>query len=398
MESPCSLAKGAAGELRTVLAAQMHRAYTVYLDELTIAGRLSPEERIEAGGIVGRALEVLEEEFDTDLGRRAVTALSDGGLEKADFEEAEHPRAKGGEFTSGGGGLSAKPKKPTPTGGLGTADRERLKELGVKKYPPPTATDIQVHPDANPQTEALATWRDAKGRIQSAYSQQFHERNAASKWVRVQKYRSKRDAVKQDAAQVLATAAPGSKAHDTALIVGIIAHTGLRPGNPKSAVAEHYGISTLKPEHVSFSDDGTARLSFVGKSGHHNDVAIDDPALSSALRQAVDHAKATGKSQVFDASADDARQMLPSGMKLKDLRTIRATEIAEEDLRRVVPPPPLPEGDKAAKRLIAQRVKDVSVKVSSVIQNTPAVAKASYIHPAVFDDWLRRIGGERLAG
>src|SRR3990167_9177343 len=69
LHAPVRLSKGAAGELRTVLAAHMHRAYTVYLDELTIAGQLSREERMEAGSIVGKALEVLEDEFDTPLGR-----------------------------------------------------------------------------------------------------------------------------------------------------------------------------------------------------------------------------------------------------------------------------------------------------------------------------------------
>ena len=390
LQASAPLRKGGAGELRTVLAAHMHRAYTVYLDELTIAGRLSREERMAAGNIVGKALEVLEEGFDTVLGRRAVTAPPGEGVEKAEWTETEHPRDATGEFTGGpSDGSAAKPESPTPTGGLGTADRQRLKELGVKKYPPPSASDVTVHQDADPKTQALVTWRDAKGRIQSAYSAQFHERNAASKWKRVQKYRPQRDAIKQSAAAALGRHEPGTKQHDSALIVGIIAHTGLRPGNPKSAGAEHYGITTLKPEHVSFTDDGAAQLSFVGKSGHHNEVTLADAQLSAELRRTVDRAKEQGKGQIFDATADDARGMLPSGMKLKDLRTIKATETAEQALS-TPPPPPVPEGKKERDKLIAARTKQVSRVVADTIQNTPAVAKSSYIHPDVFEAWRLR--------
>ena len=394
LQASAPLRKGEAGELRTVLAAHMHRAYTVYLDELTIAGKLSREERMEAGSIVGKALEVLEQEFDTELGRRAVVG---GELEKADWKETEHPRDATGEFTggpSGGqgvGGPAEGKEKPSPTGGLGTADRKRLKELGVKKYPPPTASDIVVHPDADPKTQALVSWRDSKGRIQSAYAAQFHERNAAGKWKRVQKYRPQRDAVRQKATAALERHEPGTTPHDSALIVGIIAHTGLRPGNPKSAGAEHYGITTLKPEHVTFTDEGAAQLSFVGKSGHHNKVTISDPQLSTALRQTVDRAKAGGKGQIFGATADDARGTLPSGMKLKDLRTIKATETAEQELAKA-PPPPVPEGKKERDRLIATRIKQASQAVADTIQNTPAVAKSSYIHPDVFEAWRARNG------
>src|SRR3990167_4803272 len=146
LQASAPLRKGEAGELRTVLAAHMHRAYTVYLDELTIAGRLSREERMAAGNIVGKALEVLEEGFDTVLGRRAVTAPPGEGVEKAEWTETEHPRDATGEFTAGpSGGSAAKPEPPKPTGGLGTAARQRLKELGVKKYPRrPQATSRSI--------------------------------------------------------------------------------------------------------------------------------------------------------------------------------------------------------------------------------------------------------------
>ena len=397
LQASAPLRKGGAGELRTVLAAHMHRAYTVYLDELTIAGRLSREERMAAGNIVGKALEVLEQEFDTDLGRRAVTAHTGEGVEKAEWMEAEHPRDATGEFTGGpGGGSAAKPEPSQPTGGLGTTDRQRLKELGVKKYPPPTASDVTVHQDADPKTQALVSWRDAKGRTQSSYASQFHERTAALKWKRVEKYRAKRDAVRQKAIEKLRGSKPGEKDFERGLVVGIIGHTGLRPGNPGSAATGHYGITTLRPEHVTITEHATAELRFVGKSGKENHVVIEQPELVQGLKSAKEHATSTGQESLFTLRPEEARDAMPAGMKLKDMRTIIATETAERELAAEFPP--LPPDPKQAKRAIVKRMKEVSAKVASVIQNTPAVARSSYIHPTVFDDWLRRIGGEKLAG
>ena len=362
---------------------------------LSAAGHPPRPRRSDAGNIVGMLLRALEDGFDSPLGRwRPMDA--ENVAAKGDFAEQEHPRADDGKFSETPGGGGAKPDKPPDSGGLGTADRQRLKELGVKKYPPPSASDVTVHQDADPKTQALVSWRDAKGRMQSSYASQFHERTAAQKWKRVEKYRAKRDAVRQKAIEKLRGSKPGEKDFERGLVVGIIGHTGLRPGNPGSAATGHYGITTLRPEHVTITEHATAELRFVGKSGKENHVVIEQPELVQGLKSAKEHATSTGQESLFTLRPEEARDAMPAGMKLKDMRTIIATETAERELAAEFPP--LPADPKQAKRAIVKRMKEVSAKVASVIQNTPAVARSSYIHPAVFDDWLRRIGGEKLAG
>lgn len=263
---------------------------------------------------------------------------------------------------------------------------ERLRALGVKKLPPAYVkpSDIGVNLSGNLNRHALITWRDQRGKLQSEYSAEFHRRNAAEKWARVQKLRPKADA----ALEHLASQAPTSDAHAAGLI---IAHTGLRVGgNASLANHERYGVTTMEARHVTLNRDGTATIRYVGKAGKENVAHVVDPHAVEVLRSRVEGR--APRDRVFNTRDENVRAAMPAGVHPKDFRTLVATRTAERTLDATRPPPPLTGEPKADMRTVLRAMRVASEATARAINNTPAVARSSYIHPNVFHAWARRIG------
>jgi len=141
--------------------------------------------------------------------------------------------------------------------------------------------------------------------------------------------------------------------------------------------------------------DGKASFDFVGKEGVQNLWSTDDADLVQALSK---YKRAGGDGPLFSIDAQKAREFAPSGMKLKDFRTIQATRAARSAMESVdAPPPPLTGDAKKDKRLVRDAILGASRRVALLLNNTPAVARGSYIHPSVFNEWLDKIGGKHLA-
>ena len=279
--------------------------------------------------------------------------------------------------------------KLRPSGGAGVQLEAgvlaRLKELGVSKLPPSHIESVQV--SANLHTSAanssvLLKWKDDKGRPQYAYSAEFNKQNADKKWDRVLKNRPKVAA----ALDTMRSKAEASPAHAAALLMAL---TSLRPGSDASVVGEgHYGATTIEARHIKFAG-GKATLEFVGKQGKVNKSVVDDPALVRALQKNVEGKGP--KDRVFDVPTASVRAAVPSGVKLKDLRTIGATNHAEHELKNHVF---VPTGnDKKDARAVIGILKAVSTKVSERLNNSPAMARKSYIAPQVIRAWAERQGG-----
>jgi len=82
-----------------------------------------------------------------------------------------------------------------------------------------------------------------------------------------------------------------------------------------------------------------------------------------------------------------AGKAMPKGMKLKDFRTIKATETAAKLLDAMAVPPPLTGNKSKDKLLLARAIKMASEQVAEVLNNTPSIARESYIHPDVLTYW-----------
>jgi len=341
------------------------------------------------------------------------------------FVEDEHPRADDGKFaTKGGGGGGGEsqskpagkaatpraeskggskatwskaqttpvPKRPDgkPSSGAGAQlapeVQKRLKDLGISKLPAAHIADVRVssalHDDQAAHEGALLQWKDDQGRPQRAYSAEFDRRNAEKKWERVLTNRPKVDAHMDDLRQK----AGESPAHAAALLIAL---TGLRPGGSASLKdTGHYGATTMEARHVSFDDDG-AHIQYVGKAGKVNKATVTDPALVTALKKSTEGKAPTDR--VFaGVSSDKVSAALPKGVKTKDLRTLVATTDAE---RRLVDIAPKLSGDaKKDARQVVAILKAVSTEVSKQLNNTPAMARRSYIAPQVIRAWGEKHG------
>lgn len=347
--------------------------------------------------------------YVTETGKKVYTKEAPkggdaGGAPRAPKAEAK-PRAPAGKAAAAPKGkvefhkLETKPVakvqgddgKMRPGGGAGAQLHPdvvaRLKSLGVNKLPAAHIAEVHasphLHDDAKAHKGALLKWKDDKGKTQSAYSEQHDIAQAKKKWARVEANRPKVEAAITD----LKAKAKDSPAHAAALLME---QTALRPGSEKSVKGEgHYGATTLEGRHLKF-EGGKAHVEFVGKQGKLNKATIEDPALVSALKK---HAEGKGPNdRIFKgATTEQIRAAVPPGVKLKDLRTIGATKHAEAEFEKHGKP--MLTGDKKADaRAIASILKGVSESVSSKLNNTPAMARRSYIHPNVVTAWAEKHG------
>ena len=280
--------------------------------------------------------------------------------------------------------------KERPAAGAGAQlppeTRTRLQSLGVGKLPAAHIADVDVsnhlHDDEKAHKGALIQWKDDKGRRQAAYSEQ-HERNQAQvKWARVLANRPKVEAGLDE----MRKRAVESPAHAAALLMD---QTSLRPGSLHSVKAEgHYGATTIEARHVTFDGD-KARLEFVGKQGKLNKAEVSDPALVAALRK---HTEGKGPNdRVFDTTIQAVRAAAPKGVKLKDYRTIGATKHAEQ-LFEQFGAPVMTGNLRQDAKTVASLTKSVSEQVSERLNNTPAMARKSYISPDVVYAWAKKHG------
>lgn len=262
----------------------------------------------------------------------------------------------------------------------------KLREMGVKKLPPGNIppSQVRVNMTGDVHSHAVLSWRDSAGRSQSEYTQRFRDAHAAEKWDRVSRLEPRVASVTRGLEQ---QARAGSDAHAAALV---IAQTGLRPGSEGSVAQHgHYGVTTMEARHVERLPDGSARISYTGKAGETNVATVRGGAARELLRRAED--RAPGE-RVFRASASDVRAAVPRGVHPKDFRTVMGTRTAREALAARQPPPPMTGNARTDARNVARGIRAASIAASRALNNTPSVARSSYIHPSVFAEWMRSVG------
>ncbi|MFD0378973.1 DNA topoisomerase IB [Streptomyces sp. NPDC127112] len=263
------------------------------------------------------------------------------------------------------------------------AERARIRALVI----PPAWRDVWICPWPTGHIQAMGT--DAAGRRQYLYHQRFRDRQEAAKHEHVLDVATRlprlREAVAEDLTarglardRVLACTA-------RLLDLGFfrVGGTGYRKDNGA------YGLTTLLPEHALCSR-GEVCFSYPGKSGQDQTRALVDPAAYQVVRALLRHS--TDGRQLFvyrqgrrwhDVHADDLNDYLRdrSGTDItaKDFRTWHATVLAAVALAVSVEVA----GDSRARR--ARAMSRAVREVSDYLGNTPAVCRASYINPRLFE-------------
>jgi DNA topoisomerase-1 len=270
----------------------------------------------------------------------------------------------------------------------------RINQLAI----PPAWQDVWICP--YPMGHIQATGMDARGRKQYRY----HDR-----------WRERRDAQKFDEMIDFARALPEMRArvaeeldHDgmtrervLACAVRLLDRGFFRVGGEDYAVEnETYGLATIHKKHVKLEDDGVLLFDYPAKSGQRRVQSIVDPVVYEIVAELK---KRRGGSPELLAYREGRRwrdlksadinayikEVTGGDFSAKDFRTWNATVLAAMAL---AVSGEIAQASKAArKRAINRAVKEVA----GYLGNTPAVARASYIDPRVFD---RFEGGLTIGG
>jgi len=257
---------------------------------------------------------------------------------------------------------------------------DRIRALAV----PPAWTDVWICSD--PRGHIQATGRDAKGRKQYRYHAAWHTFRGETKFDRMEEFARALPSIRRRTRLDLAQSGlPQSKV--LATIVQLLEKSLIRVGNEEYARENRsFGLTTLRNRHVQVSG-ATLRFEFRGKSGVRHSVGVNDRRLARVVKQCRDlpgqelfqYLDEAGEPQGVD-SGDINRylqEITSQTFTAKDFRTWWATVLAVAALREF-----------RAAHTKTQAEKNVLValdSVSSVLGNTRAVCRKSYVHPGVVE-------------
>ena len=268
------------------------------------------------------------------------------------------------------------------------ATLSRIRALAI----PPAWTDVWI--SANPRGHIQATGRDAKGRKLFRYHERWTALRDADKYSRLIGFCAVLPRIRRRVSRDLKR--PGLD-HDrvVATIVRLMETTLIRVGNEEYARQNgSYGLTTLRNRHAKV-EGGTVRLRFKGKSGKEVEAEVSDRRVARIIRR-LQELPGQELFEWVDAdggrhsvSSDDVntylRETTGQDVTAKDFRTWAGTVLAATALRSLEGF----ESETDAKRRVLAAIDQVSRRLG----NTRAVARRSYVHPAVLDTfmegWLR---------
>ncbi len=253
---------------------------------------------------------------------------------------------------------------------------------------PPAWRDVWICPAPNGHIQA--TGLDVAGRRQYLYHPQWRARRDRAKHERVVLVATQLPAARRRVRQdLLQSGLPRTKV--LALAFRLLDLAYFRAGGEGYAKANgSYGLATLRREHVRVVADGV-RFRYPAKSGQVRDVVVDDPGVRELVGQLRRNhgdgpellAYREGRTWRHVTSADIGayvKEQLGGDASPKDFRTWHATVLTAQALGQAGPPPA---GERARRAVEAGVVRAVADEMG----NTPAVCRASYIDPRIFDLW-----------
>ncbi|HEX6107418.1 MAG TPA: hypothetical protein VFZ26_17650 [Gemmatimonadales bacterium] len=268
----------------------------------------------------------------------------------------------------------------------------RVRSLAI----PPAYTDVWICPD--PRGHIQATGRDARGRKQYRYHPRWREVRDETKFGRMLAFSEVLPKIRKRVEQDLAR--PGlSREKVLATVVRLLECTGIRVGNDEYARSnDSFGLTTLRDGHVEVNGS-KLEFEFRGKSGKTHQVSLSDRRLAKIvarcqalpgeeLFQYVDEA---GEQQTIGSADVNGylKDITGQDFTAKDFRTWSGTILAVAALRRLGPSA----GEREAKSAIVKAIDQVAEQLN----NTRAVCRKYYVHPAVFDTYTAGTMLETLA-
>lgn len=323
-------------------------------------------------------------DFDLVFGPEQATPLDEDIFKL--FEEAQHPRGEHGHFVTSAaiqGPLAPKTQRErvwmTHDGRpLPPEAQAHLANISGKGFNAPNYTRQRYFaPDPARRSTYVGEVLDAKGRTKRFYLDENEQAKSGVKTARVRALAEEYPAFSRKL---------GTQTSQEAMALRLIAKTGMRPGSDRDtgADAKAFGATNMPMSAVRV-DGNTLHFKFPAKNGKTYVTSVTDPVLA---RYAESRA---GSARLFETNEGKVRTLFKTltghpELQLKDLRTARATSIAQAELaKRTVP---------TTDREFAALQKAVATKVATALQNTPKVALDKYILDHV---WVNhRPGGTLL--
>ena len=259
----------------------------------------------------------------------------------------------------------------------------RIKQLAI----PPAWKDVWICPHPNGHLQAVGT--DAAGRRQYLYHPKWRQRRDAEKFENMLDFALALPSMRATCAKHL-TLDGFPRERILACAVRLLDRGFFRIGTEGYAEQNQtYGLATIQKRHCTLIGDNEILFDFVAKGGLRRIQAIVDPEVFEVVQALKKRrggspellAYKDGRSWV-DVKSNDinayVKQISGGAFTAKDFRTWNATVLAALTLAVSAS---APRSKTAQKRTMAYAVKTVS----HYLGNTPAVARASYIDPRVFD-------------
>jgi DNA topoisomerase-1 len=231
--------------------------------------------------------------------------------------------------------------------------------------------------------------RDARGRKQYRYHPRWREIRDATKYGRLLLFAERLPALRRRVAADLAR--PGLPREKVlATVVRLLETSLIRVGNAEYAAANgSFGLTTLRSRHVRV-EGATLRFEFRGKGGKQHVVDIADRRLARVVRQCQE----LPGHELFQYVDDEGqRHTIASGDVNAYLRETAGEEFTAKDFRTwggtltaaiALAEHGVPDSEAEAKRAVVNVMRTVGEKLG----NTPAVARTSYVSPAVVEQYL----------
>ena len=256
----------------------------------------------------------------------------------------------------------------------------RIRSLGI----PPAWRDVWICPE--PRGHLQATGADAAGRRQYLYHEDWRTRRDAEKFAEMERFARTLPALRERIEHDL-RGDGATRTRVLACAVRLLDRGFFRIGSEE--YTESFGLATIRKDHVTASRDGEMVFDYPAKSGVRRVQAIVDP-LAAEMIATLKRRRGGGDELLAykdgrrwrDVRSEDINTYLKDvtgdDFSAKDFRTWNATLLAAVALSvsgRVAAT------QSGRKRAISRAVKEVA----HYLGNTPAVCRASYIDPRVFD-------------
>ena len=265
---------------------------------------------------------------------------------------------------------------------------ERIEKLAI----PPAWKNVEISPSARAKLQA--TGYDKAGRKQYLYHPDFRAQQEQAKYDKLIRFADRLPALRE---QLAADIDKDGLDRDrvAAIALRVINLGWFRVGNDRYAKESRtYGITTLTRRHVTVRGQ-RIRLCFRGKHNVQVRTTLVDEELASALRDLLALQKG---GRVFRFRQEDGtlanltsrhlndyvKEHMGPDFSAKDFRTWGGTLLAAIGLAEHAGRHGFPETPTDEKRAVAAVMRGVAQQLG----NTPAVCRASYVSPAVVEQYL----------